>query len=61
MKIGQKIPYKTKGGGTHSIERVAENRYIISGFDECSTLESAKKSLEFIDSPRNGVNPFEFA
>jgi len=61
MRIGQKIQYKTKGGGIHSIERIEENRYIIGGFDECSTLESAKKSLEFIDSPRNEVNPFEVA
>ncbi len=50
MKVGQSVKYKTKGGCVHKITHFEEGRFSI-GFDECSSLEDAKRTLEWIDNP----------
>jgi len=59
MIDGSQIKYTTKAGTVYYIKRIG-NLYHY-GFDCDTSLGGAKRSLEWIDSPRNETNPFECA
>lgn len=52
MKVGDRVEYTTEAGVTHTIEHFEKGRFSI-GFDECSSLSEAKKTLEWVDSSDN--------